>query len=273
MRRTTSLLAWLALCASLAAPARAASSARLHVAFLPKRLGEETTVEFNAQIVGSHARIPPPLTELDVRYPNQLGVFVGNLGAATCSRKKLEAAGPEGCPADSHMGEGSALAEIPIGPEVIRETARVAILRAPEHEGHIELLFYATGETPVYAQIAFTGSLLPAPPPYGAQIHIAVPLVPSLPGGPYVSVVRIHATIGPRGLTYYKHVRGKRVAYKPRGILLPDQCPRRGFPFDAIFGFFDGTSTSAYTSVPCPTSSPVSTRREPVDASDYNSPA
>jgi hypothetical protein len=110
MRRTISLLAWLALCASLAAPARAASSARLHIAFLPERLGEGTTVEFNAQIVASSARIPPPLTELDVRYPDQLGVAVGNLGAATCSRKKLEAAGPEGCPADSHMGEGSGLA-------------------------------------------------------------------------------------------------------------------------------------------------------------------
>jgi hypothetical protein len=148
MRRTTSLLALLALCASLAAPTRAASSARLHIAFLPERLGQGTTIEFNAQIVASSARIPPPVTELDVRYPDQLGVAVGNLGAATCSRKKLEAAGPEGCPADSHMGEGSALAEIPIGPEIIRETARVAILRAPEREGHLELLFYAAGEPP-----------------------------------------------------------------------------------------------------------------------------
>jgi hypothetical protein len=252
MRRTTSLLALLALCASLAAPTRASSSARLDIAFLPERLGEGTTVEFNAQIVASSARIPPPVTELDVRYPDQLGVAVGNLGAATCSRKKLEAAGPEGCPADSHMGEGSALAEIPIGPEIIRESARVAILRAPEHEGHLELLFYAAGESPVSAQITFTGSLLPAPAPYGAQIHIDVPLVPSLPGGPYVSVVRMHATIGPRGLTYYQRVRGKRIAYKPRGILLPDKCPRGGFPFDAIFGFLDGTHANAHTTVACP---------------------
>jgi hypothetical protein len=253
MRRTTSLLAWLTLCASLTAPAHAAS-ARLHVAFVPERLGEGTTVEFNAQIAGPHAGIPPPLTELDVLYPDQLGVAVSDLGATTCSRRKLEAAGPEGCPADSHMGEGSALAEIPIGPEIIRETARVIIFRAPEHDEHLELLFYAVGETPVSAQITFTGSLLPAPPPYGAQIHIDVPLVPSLPGGPYVSVVRIHATIGPRDLTYYAHVHGKRISYKPRGILLPDNCPRGGFPFDAVFGFFDGSSTSAHTSVSCPTS-------------------
>jgi Squalene/phytoene synthase len=41
---------------------------------------------------------------------------------------------------------------------------------------------------------------------HGARIHIDVPLVPSLPEAPDVSVVRTHATLGPRGLTYYEHV-------------------------------------------------------------------
>lgn len=91
----------------------AASSARLHIAFLPERLGEGTTVEFNAQIVASSARIPPPLTELDVRYPDQLGVAVGNLGAATCSRKKLEAAGPKGAKPTRIWARGARLPKYP----------------------------------------------------------------------------------------------------------------------------------------------------------------
>jgi hypothetical protein len=250
-----SFLAWLALCASLPASAHAVPSARLHIAFLPERLGGGTTLEFNAQVTPTPGDVvPPPLTEVDVRYPDQLGVAVSDLGAATCSRKKLEAIGLEACPANSYMGEGSALAEIPIGPEIIRETGRVTILRAAEQEGHQELLFYAVGEDPVSAQITFTGALLPAPPPYGAQIHIGVPLVPSLPGGPDVSVVRIHAAIGPRGLAYYyRRVHGKRIAYKPRGIVLPNQCPHGGFPFDATFGFLNGSTTNVRTSVPCPT--------------------
>ncbi len=196
--------------------------------------------------------MPAPLTELDVSYPGSLGVAVGELGLATCTKRRLEALGAEGCPADSRMGEGSATAEIPVGPEIVRETAKVAILRAPEQEGHLALLFYATGETPVFAQIPFTGLLLPSPPPYGASIHINVPLVPSLPAGPDVSVVHLHATLGPLGLTYYENNRGKRIAYKPRGILLPHKCPRDGFAFSATFAFLDGSHTTSNTNVPCP---------------------
>jgi hypothetical protein len=215
-------------------------------------LGQGTTLEFSAQIAASNGRVPPPLTELDVRYPGVLGVAVGELGLATCSKKRVEAFGPEGCPADSRMGEGSALAEIPIGPEVLQETASVAIFRAPEQDGHLALLLYATGLSPVFAQIAFPGLLLPAPAPYGARIHIDVPLVPSLPEGPDVSVVQMHATLGPRGLTYYEHVRGRLVPYKPQGILLPKKCPRNGFAFSATFAFLDGSHANARTSVPCP---------------------
>lgn len=213
MCRSRSLLAALLTCVCLPSTAHAAPSAKLHVSFVPYRLGQSTTLEFNAQITASDGPVPPPLTELDVRYPGSLGVAVGELGLATCTKKRLEALGAEGCPADSRMGEGSATAEIPIGPEILRETARVAILRAPEQE-HLALLFYATGETPVFAQIPFTGLLLPSPPPYGASIHINVPLVPSLPDGPDVAVVRLHATLGPHGLTYYEHLHGKLVRFK-----------------------------------------------------------
>lgn len=245
------IIAALALCAYLPATAHAAPLARLHVSFIPYQLGQSTTLEFNAQITALNSRVPPPLTELDVRYPGSLGVAVGELGLATCTKKRLETLGAEGCPADSRMGEGSATAEIPIGPDILRETARVAILRAPEQEGHLALLFYATGETPVFAEIPFTGLLLPSPPPYGASIRINVPLVPSLPGGPDVSVIHLHATLGPLDLTYYEHVHGKLVSYKPRGILLPKRCPRSGFRFGATFAFLDGSKTTAQTSVPC----------------------
>ncbi len=252
MRNVSNFLVSLFLCACLPSTALASPSARLHVGFLPERLGQSTTLEFNAQIAGSGGHLPPPLTELVVRYPGSLGVDVGELGLATCSKSRLEALGAGGCPADSRMGEGSAIAEIPIGPEIVHETARVAILRAPEQEGHLTLLLYATGEDPVFAQIAFPGLLLSSPPPYGASIHINVPLVPSLPEGPDVAVVQLHATLGPLGLTYYEHLHGKLIAYKPRGILLPHKCPHDGFAFNATFAFLDGSHANANTNVPCP---------------------
>jgi hypothetical protein len=246
------LLTSLLLCACLPAGAQAAPTVNLHARFVPEQLGRNTTLEFSAQISTTDSPVAPPLTELDVRYPQDIGISVGELGLETCTRTTLEMLGPEGCPADSRMGEGSALAEVPIGPHVFREEATVTILRAPEENGHLALLLFASGLSPVYAQIAFTGLLLPATIPYGGSVDIAVPLVPSLPGGPDVSVVQLKATLGPRGLTYYEHVRGRLVAYKPRGILLPRKCPREGFAFSASFTFLDGSHTSAETNVPCP---------------------
>lgn len=236
----------------LPSAAQAMPSTSLHASFVPERLGQDTTLEFSAQISTSAGQVPPPLTELDVRYPSDLGFAVGELGLDTCSKPTLEAFGPEGCPPDSLMGTGSALAEIPIGPDIFRETATVAVVRAPEEEGHFALLLYASGVTPVYTQIAFPGLLLPATVPYGGNIRIDVPLVAGLPGGSNVAVIGLQATLGGRGLTYYEHVRGKLVTYKPRGILLPKVCPRGGFAFGATFAFLDGSYASADTSVPCP---------------------
>jgi hypothetical protein len=150
------------------------------------------------------------------------------------------------------MGSGSALTEIQVGPEIVRENVEIAIVQAPVQNGHIALLFYAKGLLPVDARIVFPGLLLPAPAPFGGLVRINVPLVASLPEAADVAVVRIRSTIGPEHLTYYKRVRGKMVAYKPRGIILPAHCPRGGFPFAAIFTFQDGSRTSARTAVPCP---------------------
>jgi hypothetical protein len=243
-------MASLLACACLPATAHAAQSARLHVVFTPERLGQATTVEFGIQIEAPAGRVPPPLTALAVHYPGNLGVAVSGLGVATCSQTRLEALGPEGCPADSRMGQGSALAEIPIGPETLRESAAVTIMRAPASDGRLALLFYAEAETPVSEQIIFPGQLFPTPG--HGSLRIDLPLVSGLPGWPNVAVVGLHATLGPRGLTYYEHVRGKLISYHPNGILLPDHCPRGGFPFAASLTFEDGSHANTHTTVPCP---------------------
>jgi hypothetical protein len=236
------------------AGASASQSASLRVRFIPERLGQGTTVDVSAQIAAPAGRVPSPLTELDLRYPRVLGFAVSGLGLATCSEVRLEADGPEACPADSWMGHGSALVQIPTTQEVIQETAELAIVRAPNQDGHLALLFYASGTTPVSAEFGFPGLLVAGPDPDHESIDIVVPLVPSLPGSPDVSVVRLHATLGPLGLVYYERVHGKLVPYKPQGILLPNRCPGGGFPFAAEFGFQDGSHAQARAAVPCPRS-------------------
>jgi hypothetical protein len=252
VRRAGNLLAPVLACVCLPGVANASQSASLQVRFIPERLGQGTTVELSAQIAAPAGRVPSPLTELDVRYPRELGFAVSGLGLATCSQARIETDGPEACPAESWMGHGSALAEIPTSQEVVQETADLAIVRAPNQGGHLALLFYASGATPVSAEFAFPGLLLAGPDQGHESINISVPLVLGLPGSPDVSVVGLHATLGPRGLVYYEHVHGKLVAYKPQGILLPNHCPRGGFAFAAEFAFQDGGHTSARTTVPCP---------------------
>jgi hypothetical protein len=134
----------------------------------------------------------------------------------------------------------------------VRENSPITILRAPERDGHLALLFFAEGREPVVTNVIFSGLLLSAREPFGGKVKIGVPLVETLPGAPYVSVLHLHATIGPKGLTYYHNVDGVSLAFAPRGILLPPVCPRASFPFASVFVFADGTRALARTTVACP---------------------
>ena len=149
------------------------------------------------------------------------------------------------------MGQGTAIAEISAQSEIIRETADVQIVRAPEEQGHIAILFNVYGWTPVNAEVIFAGVLLPASAA-DENIDIQVPLVEGLPGGPDVAVTQLDATFGPRGLIYYEHHHGKLIPYTPKGILLPRHCPRGGFSFTADLTFLNSGPTIARTAVPCP---------------------
>ncbi|MFI4990559.1 MAG: hypothetical protein ACHQHO_06560 [Solirubrobacterales bacterium] len=132
------------------------------------------------------------------------------------------------------------------------EVAEVSIVRGPTREGHLALLFYVDGSEPVSAQIVMPGLLIPADLPFGGAVSLGVPLVPSWPEGPYVAIVSLLSTLGPRHLTYYEHVKGRVVPYNPQGVLLPKVCPHGGFRFAGMFSFDDGSTARAQTTVPCP---------------------
>lgn len=239
----------------LARIAEATPPTRLDATFIPKRLGQRTTLEFGFSFGAPAGQVPSPLTQIELRYPENLGLGLSGLGLATCADQTLEVSGPSGCPPDSVMGYGAALTGIVLGTTVITESAPITILRSPNQEGHLAVLFSAEGTTPVDTRIVFPGLLLPAPAPFGGQVSVGVPLVPTLPGAPYISVIRLHATIGPQKVTYYEQAGGRTLAYQPKGILLPRSCPRRGFPFAAQFSFLDGSVASAHTIAPCPAQS------------------
>lgn len=224
----------------------------LRAALTPERLGGGTTIHFSFTVTAPEGQIPPAVVEIDLLYPANLGIANSGLGFASCHQPELEADGPSGCPADSVMGFGSGVVEVPFGPQVLHETARVVSFMAPVHDERLALLFYAVGESPVAAQIVLPGTVLPASAPFGGELATEVPLMQSLPGAPDASLVSFDATLGPSRVTYYEYAHGRSIPYHPRGIRLPPTCPRGGFRFAGRFTFENETQASAQTSVPCP---------------------
>jgi hypothetical protein len=223
---------------------------KLEASFSPERLGGPTTLTLTFQIVAM-GQLPPALTSVELFYPAELGLGTSSLGLENCSLQRLAAGGLGGCGPNSHMGSGSALVQVPIGPKVLHERAQVTLFSGPVQDGHLGLLFYASGLSPVIAELIFPGYVLPAGSPYGGVLTANLPLVPTVPEGPYAILTELTTSLGARGLTYHEKVHGKTVAYHPQGILMPGTCPRGGFPFSIRVGFVDGTSSNSATTVPC----------------------
>jgi hypothetical protein len=235
----------------IATPAAYASqSAFLNVALRPERLGGRTTIQFSFHITPHGEQVPSPLVSVNLFYPKNIGLVTSGLGLETCTPIQLEVL--RRCPPNSLMGYGKALVELPFGPKVISEEGRITTWMAPVEEGHLALFLYAKAQTPVLSEAIFTAQLLGAPSPYGGQLAINVPLIPTLPEAPDASVVDMTSTIGPMNVTYYAWFRGRRTPYHPNGPRLPERCPHGGFPFAAEFSFLDGLQAHVETRVSCP---------------------
>jgi hypothetical protein len=251
----SALLATLAtavLCCLPGAAQAITEDATLHASFQPDRLGADTTIGFSFHLSTSDGTAPPPLTALDLHMPAGINYTRTTLGLALCKPAVLLARGAGGCPANSRLGYGSAFVEVPFGTGDGHEIPEVQAFSAPSPKGNLVVLFYANGLEPISAQLAFSGEVLPDTGSFGSRLNSTIPLVTSVPGGPDVSIVTVAATIGPQHLTYYKRVHGRRVAFHPRGVSVPEHCPAGGFPFAATFAFQDGSSATARTAVPCP---------------------
>lgn len=238
--------------APAAATAATPEQATLHASFSPDRLGTSTTIGFNFTVSTAEGLAPPPLTGINLHMPAGMNFTTTTLGLAICNPNALQEHGVSGCPANSRLGYGSASVEVPFGTGSGHELPEIQALMGPPNHGNMVVLFYANGQTPVFAQLVFKGEVLPASGIFGSQLTTLVPPIPSVPNGPDVSIISVQATIGPSHLTYYKHVHGRLVPFRPVGIAVPERCPKGGFPFSAEFAFQDGSHAAASTTVTCP---------------------
>lgn len=250
-RAPASALLILAVSATVTSSA-SAETAALHASFSPDRLGASTTIGFSFALHGGSGALPAPLSAVSLRLPAGIDYLSTTLGLAICKPAVLQARGPSGCPPNSLLGTGSALVEVPFGSGAGKEIPEIQAVMGPPANENIVVLFYANGLAPVLAQIVMQAELIAGTDTTSGRLETQVPLIPSVPAGPPVSILSVTARIGPAGLTYYENRRGHRLAFHPRGVSVPAHCPRGGFRFSARFTFTDATSTSAAYSVPCP---------------------
>jgi hypothetical protein len=221
------------------------------VSFHPDKPGARTTISFGFQIRSTDGSPPAPVTSLELRIPENMGLATTTLGEANCYPTPLLLYGLPGCSENARLGFGDAVAVVPL-PEPIYERASLTALMGPPTLGHVQILFYAEGLSPVFAQFVFPGVLRSDVPPFGDRINTSIPLVAPWPEGPNIALTSFSSTIGPLHLTYHRQVNGRRIAYRPHGVVIPRRCPRGGFPFAARLTFEDGHSTEAVAHVPCP---------------------
>jgi hypothetical protein len=247
-RRRLVVLVVVVLCACMPATAAAAPAVGLTAAFPPgARLGAGAALRIGLRIDPRQA--PSAVTAIHLQYPKSLGIATSGLGVASCARAALEARGPAGCPSGSIMGYGSARVEA--RPYGIRENARITLFAGPQHDGQLGLLVYADGEQPASVQLVDPGRLLPATGPYGGDLSVQLLPIPGLEDIT-IALLRISISLGARDLIYYDDSGPKRIAYHPEGVVLPDRCPRGGFPFRALLDFEDASHATATTTAECP---------------------
>lgn len=248
------LLALLAIAGIAPANASARQVVHLHTAFHPDRLGASTTVAFDLVVKNTNGWVPAPVTNILVHFPAGMNPNVSELGLGICEPSALMDNGPQGCPHNSIVGFGTSFVEVAVGRTRVEESASIVTFFGPPKSQN-EVLFYATGNSPVAASLVFSGQLrAESGGEFGGALETRVPLVETWPEGPYVALTHFESTLGPEKLTYHVRNHGKVEAFQPRGIAVPTRCPHGGFPFAAELTFTDGTKAAARSRVPCPAS-------------------
>jgi hypothetical protein len=227
-------------------PARSATSSgsqtSISASFRPDRVGAIGALTVTLDLTDGALGYPPPLRRSVLRLPAGLGVEVPRL--ISCRPARLRLLGMRGCPAQSRLGVGRALLQAPLGSELLGESVSLWVFLGPLRNLQPTFEILAQGYTPFDERVVLTGTVLPDDPPYGEDLVLLVPAVPTLPLEPDASIVSLTLTIGST----------RRSASEPNATVEPRHCPVGGFPFAAELTYADGSQQDATSAVPCPRS-------------------
>jgi hypothetical protein len=223
------------------ASAPAGPSATVTPSLSPNRLGAKGALLITIHYTEGESSVPSPVRRSVLRFPAGLGIEIPHL--RSCAIARLRAHGPSGCPTQSLLGHGHALAEVQAGSQIITEGISLSVFLGPFKNLQPTLEILGQGYTPFDERVVLTGTALPDNPPYGEDLVIDIPPIPTLPLEPDASIVTMSLTVG---------VSKPRNPREANTVVVPPRCPAGGFPFAANFTYANGTSGSTLTTAPCP---------------------
>jgi hypothetical protein len=237
MRRPArALLAGLAIlgCAGSASAATQSSTlASVRPSFAPERLGASTALTLALRYTGGEEGVPAPVRTIVARLPAGLGIDLR--GVRSCQPARLRRAGAAGCPPGSLLGRGHAALVVHAGSQTLPEQAAVWAFRGPDDGASPTLEILSQGYTPLDRRTISTAVLTGARAPYGSQLTVSIPPIPTLVYEPDASFASLSLTIARAGT-----------------LAVPRSCPSGGFPFAATSTFAGGSTATATASLPCP---------------------
>lgn len=202
-------------------------------------LGAGASVEAQMTISGTeYGGFPSPLTGVVVYLPS--GTKLHPQGFTTCSNAILESHEVQNCPKKSIASpKGEVLGVVSFGASRVQEKATVQAFFTPG--GNIA--FFTEGREPTVIEILSTGRFSGASNPFSQKLTAIVPLVSTVPGAPYASVLSIKIRVGAA------FMQGKKlISYGT----VPKKCPKGGFPAKTELKYLSGETSTVSIKVPCP---------------------
>lgn len=235
------LIVALLLCGLSGGLAQAETSATIAPSLDPSRLGAEGALVFDIHFIGGEFGVPAPVRHSVLRLPAGLGIEMPEL--RSCAPERLRARGLRGCSVQSEIGHGSAVAEAHVGSQILTENIALSVFLGPLGGVQPKLEVLAQGYTPFEERVVLEGTVVSANAPFGEELVLSVPPIPTLPLEPDASIVNLSLTLGSDG---------PHRARDANTVLVPSSCPSGGFPFAAEFTYAEGLSSSAMATITCP---------------------
>jgi hypothetical protein len=235
------LLAAVLVCCTHSAVAQAQTSATIAAALSPNRLNAKGALTLTIDYAGEESGVPSPVRRASIELPAGLGLDVPSL--RSCSPARLRARGPGGCPMQSKIGGGHAFVEGSAGSQTITERIGLSLFIGPLQSFQPSFEVLGQGYTPLQKRIVLGGTVTPSHAPYGEELVMSIPPIPTLPLEPDASIAKLVLTVG---------TSADRLAHDANTVVVPGRCPAGGFPFAAEFTYADGTTGSATATAPCP---------------------